>query len=297
VKELIAHLLTKDVTTRYSANEGLNHSWIIKGGVTTDESIEKPIIPKEMLTMLAKFSNTCQFKLVVVKLFRKEFQRMRPDHFHQLEKIFERMDTDGDGVVSYEEFEKAVSSIPQLPISSKEIRAMFKELNVGEMKGIRFEDLLNAVVHDYLVACDERLYAAFAELDTDDDGFITVQELKDKLKELDPLGEWERACQLIEEQALDKGGQIDYEEFLVSLHPKFDEPPVWLPALHQMKSMQQQHADDDNDNDDGEDKDDKDDKDDKKSKKDKEKDKEKEKDKDKEKEKEKTKVDDEKENK
>jgi len=276
VKDLIAHLLTKEVSSRYSANEGLSHSWILKGGVTEDETVEKPIIPKEMLTTLAKFSNTCQFKLVVVKLFRKEFQRMRPDHFHQLEKIFERMDSDGDGVVSYEEFEKAVSSIPQLPISSKEIRAMFKELNVGEMKGIRFEDLLNAVVHDYLVACDERLYAAFAELDTDDDGFITVQELKDKLKELDPLGEWERACKLIEEQALDKGGQIDYEEFLVSLHPKFDEPPVWLPSLHQMKSMQQQNGGDDDDH--GHD-DENGDKKDKKAKKEKEKEKDKEKEK------------------
>jgi len=133
---------------------------------------------------------------------------------------------------------KAISSIPQLPISNKEIRAMFKELNVGEMKGIRFEDLLNAVVHDYLVACDERLYSAFAELDTDDDGSITVTELKNKLKELDPLGEWERACDLIEQQKLDKGGLIDYEEFLVSLHPKFDEAPVWVLELHQMKSMQ-----------------------------------------------------------
>ena len=32
-------------------------------------------------------------------------------HFNQLEQLFEQMDTDGDGIVSYEEFENAVSNV------------------------------------------------------------------------------------------------------------------------------------------------------------------------------------------
>ena len=73
----------------------------------------------------------------------------------------------------------------------------------------RFNDLLNALVYDYLVACDERLYDAFRKLDDDNDGKITTEQLKGKLKQIDPLGEWDKAIEIIEEQSLEHDGVID----------------------------------------------------------------------------------------
>merc|ERR1712228_332499 len=138
---------------------------------------------------------------------------LRPKHFNQLETLFTKMDTDGDGIVSYAEFEAAVSNVDEINIEKKYIQQIFENVNTGK-KGIRFSDLLNALVHDYLVSCDERLYAAFRELDDDDDGKITTAQLKEKLKEYDPLGEWDRALDIINQQTLDQNGVIDYEEFL-----------------------------------------------------------------------------------
>merc|ERR1712228_1063446 len=104
--------------------------------------------------------------------------------------------------------------------------------------GIQFSDLLNALVYDYLISCDERLYDAFRKLDDDNDGKITTKELKEKLKVLDPLGEWDNAIKLIEEQSFDQNGVIDYEEFLLNLHPNFEETPEWMPDLfRQMSSV------------------------------------------------------------
>merc|ERR1719410_2027095 len=104
--------------------------------------------------------------------------------------------------------------------------------------GIQFSDLLNALVYDYLISCDERLYDAFRKLDDDNDGKITTQQLKEKLKVLDPLGEWDQAIKLIEEQSFDQNGVIDYEEFLLNLHPNFEETPEWMPDLfRQMSSV------------------------------------------------------------
>merc|ERR1712176_1080474 len=112
-----------------------------------------------------------------------------------------------------------------------------KEDNSKEI-GIQFSDLLNALVYDYLIACDERLYDAFRKLDDDNDGKITTKELKQKLKEIDPLGEWDQAIKLIEEQSFDQNGVIDYEEFLLNLHPNFEETPEWMPDLfRQMSSV------------------------------------------------------------
>mmetsp|Transcript_51333 Transcript_51333/g.62779 ORF Transcript_51333/g.62779 Transcript_51333/m.62779 type:complete len:154 (-) Transcript_51333:16-477(-) len=141
------------------------------------------------------------------------------------------MDKNGDGIISYNEFERALTSINDLNLKSKYIKQMFNELNISDSKGIKFNDLLNALVHDYLVAADERLYDAFRQLDDDDDGKITTEQLKQKLREMDPLGEWDRAVDIIKKQTLDKNGVIDYEEFLLYLHPNFEETPVWLPKV------------------------------------------------------------------
>ena len=192
---------------------------------------------------------------------------MRPAHFAQLEQMFEEMDKDGDGVVTYAEFQEAVGKVEALNIKQEHIKEMFKELNVNDTgldgglddkdsqvstdeksqdndiqmktKGIVFGDLLNALVHGYLIDCDERLYAAFLQLDEDMDGKITVKELKEKLKEIDPLGEYDQAMALIENQSFGKDGKIDYEEFLLALHPAFEEQSDWYPEVFtKMKSVQ-----------------------------------------------------------
>merc|ERR1719361_599212 len=245
VRNLIAKLLEYKVENRYTAGEALKHEWVVKEGKMAVDDEKEDInaeAAKSMVSALAKFNNTCQLKMVVVKLFRKQFETMRPQHFHQLEELFTKMDTDGDGIVSYQDFEAAVANVKEINIEKKYIEQIFENVNSDQSedkkKGIKFADLLNALVHDYLVACDERLYAAFRALDDDDDGKITTEQLKAKLKENDPLGEWDRAIEIINESTLESDGVIDYEEFLLNLHPNFEESPEWLPnAFTKMKSM------------------------------------------------------------
>merc|ERR1712013_199538 len=251
VKDLIGKLLAFKVRERYTAKEALTHAWIVRGGKRKvdpkdEEKGNVEEASKTLISSLAKFSKDQAFKLVVVKLFRDQFEKMRPAHFNQLEQLFTEMDADGDGVVSYAEFERVMLNVPNISIEKKYIEEIFSntESEDGKKRGIRFNDLLNALVHDYLVAADERLYAAFRELDDDDDGKITTEQLKAKLKENDPMGEWDRALKIIEENTLDSDGVIDYEEFLLNLHPNFEETPEWLPKVfHGMKSLKPEEQD------------------------------------------------------
>jgi len=163
---------------------------------------------------------------------------MRPTHFHQLELVFKEMDENKDGIVTYEEFEKVVTSVKDINIEQQYIQKIFEELNIDDKKGICFEDLLNALVHDYLVECDERLYAAFRELDSDDDGKIDTSQLKEALQNMDPLGEYDRAMDIISNESLEQNGIIDYEQFLLLLHPNFEEVAPWYPeAIKRMSSV------------------------------------------------------------
>jgi len=213
-----------------------------------------------MVSRLMNFNNVCELKLVITKIFRNQFYKMRPEHFHQLEALFIEYDQDKDGVLGFDEFSRAIASIEELNIDQKHLKAVYQRLAkdggsadadgnsdekekeqiegaVSSANGIEFGDLLNALVYDYLVSCDERLYDAFRKLDDDNDGKITTQELKDKLRQIDPLGEWDHAMRVIEENSMGKeSGVIDYTEFLLYLHPNFEEAAEWMPGL--FKEMQ-----------------------------------------------------------
>ena len=77
------------------------------------------------------------------------------------------------------------------------------------VSGIQFGDLLNTLVYNYLVWCDQRLHNAFRSMDNGNTGKIRTQQLRDKLKQIDRLGERVRAFQMIDALAMDGGGVID----------------------------------------------------------------------------------------
>jgi calcium-dependent protein kinase len=244
--DLIGRLLETDRAKRLTAKEALMHPWIKGTGMTAwwkdthgddgslledavaDEDDEKGV-GKEMFTEMAKFTFNCSFKLAIIQLFRDEFEKMRPAHFAHLEEVFKKLDKDESGAIDFEEFKGGMLSLEEeFDIDEGKLREMFDELDVTGAGEIRFQELLNAAIHDYLVSSDERLYNAFRELDHDDDGIITVDELKEKLKETDPYGHYEDLLKVIDDADLDKDGRIDYEEFLRALHPDFNEQPDWF---------------------------------------------------------------------
>ena len=47
-----------------------------------------------------------------------------------------------------------------MDLKKSQIKEMFSEMHVTNVGKIGFNELLNAAVHDYLVAGDERLYQA-----------------------------------------------------------------------------------------------------------------------------------------
>merc|ERR1712066_1068125 len=153
---------------------------------------------------------------------------MRPSHFDNLKKLFKRLDTDKNGTIDYEEFKKGMLDSKDMNLNENDIKKMFQELDVAKIGEINFEALVNAAVHDYLIASDQRLYEAFRDLDDDEDGKIKTSQLKEKIKQMDVYGNSDELIKIIDSIDLDNDGTIDYEEFLRALHPDFNETPNWF---------------------------------------------------------------------
>jgi len=115
-----------------------------------------------------------------------------------------------------------------LNLDEDRIKTMFEEMDVSHQGEIEFGNLLNAAVHDYLIASDVRLYKAFRDLDENETGKIQTKVLKNKIREMNPYGNVDMLLQIIDDVDLDNDGTIDYEEFLRALHPDFNETPNWF---------------------------------------------------------------------
>merc|ERR1712048_1424865 len=242
-RDLMAKLMESDTAKRLSAKEALQHSFILNLGKTKKEikKIEKKkmnddekgddaedVITKELGYAMANFATGNQFKHAITALFRDQYEKMRPSHFENLKKLFKKLDTDANGTIDYEEFKQGMLKSKDMNLNEDDIKKMFQELDVAKIGEINFEALVNAAVHDYLIASDQRLYEAFRDLDDDEDGKIKISQLKEKITQMDVYGNAEEMIQIIESVDKDKDGTIDYEEFLRAVHPDFNETPKWF---------------------------------------------------------------------
>eukprot|EP01083_Nonionella_stella_P310932 1106837_1 len=219
--DFMAHLMETDVAKRLTAKEALQHPWLVDGMGECELNLNG--------LEFANFATCHKFKYAMCGLFREQYKKMRPKHFEQLQHIFREMDLDGNGRISYDEFEEGMFKCKDLKLDRDRIRIMFKELDVTKEGEIEFNCLLDAVVHDYLVESDARLREAFSELDENESGRLEIELLKTKIREMNAYaGDMEEIMQIIDEVDLDQDGTIDYKEFLRVLHPDFNTAPKWF---------------------------------------------------------------------
>merc|ERR1712154_600490 len=76
---------------------------------------------------LANFATGKDFKYAVTALFRDQYQNMRPNHFEELKKQFEALDTDGDGKISYKDFEKGMLQTKGLKLDKDTIKKILMD--------------------------------------------------------------------------------------------------------------------------------------------------------------------------
>jgi len=249
-RDLLSKMMDSDTASRLTAKEALQHPWILHGGkpAKADDKGKKSVFSKKAKTpepqanddqkgddvnlgvgyQFANFATSSQFKHAITALFRDKYEKLRPAHFENLKKLFAAMDTDNNGTLDYEEFKAGMLKSKDLNLGEADIKKMFEAMDVAKLGEIDFSALVNAAVHDYLIASDQRLYEAFRDLDDDEDGKIKTSELKEKLRKMDVYGKADELISIIDSVDLDKDGTIDYEEFLRALHPDFNETPKWF---------------------------------------------------------------------
>jgi len=204
-RDVIGKMLTTDTVKRPTVTECLAHPWFKKTGT-------KPL-NHLVLKSLSKFHNSCKFKVATLNIFKNMAKKLNSDTVDELKKNFQEMDKNGDGVISYEEFSAQMEKCGN---TKEEIDDMFKQVDVDADNAITYEELLMSVTDNMLQSRDERLWEAFCEMDANDDGWLTPDELSAAMTK-HSVKMTEDAKTLIEEADKNGDGKVDWEEFMKAL--------------------------------------------------------------------------------
>merc|ERR1711998_2716 len=134
--------------------------------------------------------------------------RASNDQLSQLRDTFQEIDTANEGYITLEELRKVLTDYH---IDDDEITKIFDGMDIDQTGKISYTEFLAATVEVMGLSREESLLEAFDRLDSDDSGFITKDNLKEILGSAYKPVDVDR---MIDEADFKQNGKVDQDEFL-----------------------------------------------------------------------------------
>jgi len=214
-RDLIKMLLKKNVASRLTAFEALDHKWF------TNASKEK--ISAQVTASLASFTGVSRFKVTVLNAFKNI--AITKGKREVLRETFDKMDLDKNGQISLREFEKFMVETGTM---TKEVAAtVFNNADVNKDHEMSFNELLLTVADHQLRNVNERMHKMFLSIDDNGDGFLSPEEIKNYFSEnskqdsyLKDLGFVSQLDDIVKEADTNGDGKISFNEFVRVMNPE-----------------------------------------------------------------------------
>eukprot|EP01129_Flabellula_baltica_P000388 TRINITY_DN1040_c0_g1_i1.p1 TRINITY_DN1040_c0_g1~~TRINITY_DN1040_c0_g1_i1.p1 ORF type:complete len:145 (-),score=43.77 TRINITY_DN1040_c0_g1_i1:37-471(-) len=132
-----------------------------------------------------------------------------------LQAAFSIFDENQDGTISATELRNAIESLGYEPHQS-DIDELLRQVDKNNDGVISFDEFTD-MINEMGMTDDESLKQAFKLFDTDGNGVITRDELKEIMMNLEESFDEEELDDMIERADIDHDGQIDLEEFIIFL--------------------------------------------------------------------------------
>jgi len=148
----LSQLLVVDPTLRYTAYKALNHPWL-QHGITKEATAEtKDAVYKS----IDVYSKEGEFKKLALQVIAR---KSTTAEIFKLRKVFDGMDTGGDGYITRKEFKTALTKTGSY--SPEQIIVMFNDLDVNESGTIVYTEFLAATLEAHGRIEEQRVAEAF----------------------------------------------------------------------------------------------------------------------------------------
>jgi calcium-dependent protein kinase len=225
-KDLVKKLLDRNPSRRISAEDALQHPWMVNAR-TRDVGPRSSEIEAGVLSSLQQFSLATQFKRTAQQVIAFH---LTSHEIGDLRTAFERIDEDSTGLVNWNEFVSCVRS--NLPDEGEDdqsrrdailadFRKVFDLVDQGNTGRISYLEFLAATLQDRTFTNEARLEQAFGQMDLDHSGFITIPNLQVLLG--DEYSK-ESLAAMIDEVDQERDGRISFDEFCAAMRSEARRP-------------------------------------------------------------------------
>lgn len=203
-KNFIADLLMHDPSDRPSAREARQSLWLnmrLTSSVRTATEADMDAAAQS-LENYSTHKTLQKLGLMVIA------HKSNSEEIGFLRNVFKRYDKDRNGSIELPEFKRCLS---KYKYTDEYMAKLFKAADLDGSGKLRYTEFLAATIESTDLVTEERLAEAFDRLDTDDSGFISVNDLRELLGEDVPKSYIE---QVIAEAGLSQHERVTYEDFL-----------------------------------------------------------------------------------
>lgn len=140
-------------------------------------------------------------------------KKLSTEQLQDIKETFDTFDKDKDGSITTKELGSVIKSMGQ-NVTETEIQEMINEMDTNGDGIINFEEFSNQMAKKMMdIDSSEELKDAFKVIDSDQNGLISEEELKLVFEELEEdIGE-EDVRAMLEDFGKDSQGFVNYEEF------------------------------------------------------------------------------------
>ncbi|XP_052202314.1 calcium-dependent protein kinase 29-like [Diospyros lotus] len=202
-KSLIRKMLMVDPKMRITAAQALEDPWLREDGSASSTPLDSAVLMRMKQFRAMNKLKKLALKVIAENLPKEEIQGLR--------QVFENMDTDGSGTITYEELKTGLHTLGS-KLSDAEIKALMNAADIDNSGTIDYVEFITATMHQHRLDTEQNLLVAFRFFDKDDSGFITRDELRQAMNQYG-MGDKATIDQVLDDVDTDKDGRINYEEF------------------------------------------------------------------------------------
>ncbi|CAD8139617.1 unnamed protein product [Paramecium pentaurelia] len=202
-QELIKSMLQFDPNKRPSAQKILEDPWI-------KEKAREEKISLDVMNELGKFRNESNMRAAIMQLIAGSV--MSNEEKEQLTSTFQSMDKNKDGQLSKEELVQAYTQVFNDELKAKHlVNQIFDQIDQNNSGKISYTEFLVASAKQNIILSKSKIDQAFKMFDKDGNGVISKAELQDIMCGVDiDNTEWSKIIQQCDKN---NDGNIQYEEF------------------------------------------------------------------------------------
>ena len=200
-KDLINKMLS-DPLTRLTAEQVLSHPWLVN-------QLNKNTKAKEIKLNFNTFKTYSGANKLSRAVLTYIASRLTDDEVKKLKDAFQKIDVNGDGMLTLDELKNAINQNPEVHVMN--IEQIFKTIDTDNSGVINYTEFLAASIDKRIYLQEDKLRDAFKLFDEDKSGKISKSEISKVLKFKKSGTEMTK---LFEKYDLNGDGEIDFDEFL-----------------------------------------------------------------------------------